>query len=208
MPIWGLTGGIASGKSTVHRALSMRGADVLDADAVYHRLIAPQTGTASILAQRVARRFPRTLNSDGSIDRQALGARVFKDPTERRALEEITHPAVAEEVARLIGDLQEQGVEHIFYDVPLLYELGLDKDLAGVVVVWVPRDIQLSRLMQRDSLDLDSARARLDAQWPLDEKRRRARWTIDNSGTLGATHTQVDHLWQEIQGLKTTSTST
>lgn len=196
--LWGLTGGIASGKSTVQRMLTERGADVIDADAVYHGLIAPAGGVASPLAQRIEDRFPGTLNADGSVDRKTLGRQVFSDNGKRRVLEQITHPAVAEAVGQRIQALRDNGVQHIIYDVPLLYERGLDKGMTGVAVVWVPRHIQLARLIQRDQLSAEEAERRIASQLPLDEKRERARWVIDNSGSVDDTEAQVDTWWRSL----------
>lgn len=194
----GLTGGIASGKTTAHRMLVELGASVLDADAVYHQLLAPVQGKPSPLALAVAERFPGVLTPEGTIDRRILGARVFADHRERAALEELTHPAVGAETARQLEALIARGVRLAFYDVPLLYEARLDQGMDGVVVVWVPRDVQLARLMARDHLDRAAAEARLAAQLPLDEKRRRANWVIDSSGSFDATRAQVERLWREL----------
>ncbi len=198
MPLWGLTGGIASGKSTVRRMLAERGVHLIDADAVYHSLLEPVDGVASPLAQRIEHRFPGVLEPDGTLNRKVLGARVFSDASERRVLEQLTHPAVAEAVGEQIRELREAGVEHIFYDVPLLFERGLDKGMAGVVVVWAPRHLQLARLIQRDQLNAEEAEQRINAQMPIDEKRDRATWVIDNSGSLDETEAQVDETWSEI----------
>ncbi|MEO0811367.1 MAG: dephospho-CoA kinase [Myxococcota bacterium] len=198
MPLWGLTGGIASGKSTVHKMLAKRGAQLIDADAVYHRLIQPTDGAASPLARRIEERFSGVLNPDGTLNRQALGERVFRDENERRILEQLTHPAVAEAVGAAVQAMQAEGVEHVFYDVPLLYERGLESGMAGVVVVWVPPHIQLERLIQRDGLSAKDAQRRIGSQMPLDEKRERADWVIDNSGSLEDTDAQVEALWTRL----------
>jgi dephospho-CoA kinase len=194
----GLTGGIASGKTTTHRMLVELGASVLDADAIYHQLLAPTDGNPSPLARAVAGRFPGVLTPEGAIDRRVLGARVFANQDERLALEALTHPAVGAETARRLEALVDRGVLVAFYDVPLLFEAGLDKGMDGIVVVWVPREVQLARLMARDHLDRAAAEARLAAQLPLDEKRRRATWVIDSSGTFDATRAQVERLWHEL----------
>jgi len=194
----GLTGGIASGKSTVRRMLEVLGAQVLDADAIYHELIRPTGEAPSPLARRIAARFPGVLGPDGAIDRAALGAIVFDDPEARQALGEITHPAVAAEVQARTAELARRGVDPVIYDVPLLFERGLEAGMHGVIVVWVPRAAQVARLCARDGLSSDAAAARLAAQWPLDDKRARADWLIDNSGTLEATQAQVERAWAAI----------
>lgn len=198
MPLWGLTGGIASGKSTVHGMLATLGAEVIDADAIYHELLEPEAGVASPLAQRIENRYPGVVGEDGVLDRKQLGERVFSDASERRVLEQLTHPAVAEAVGDRMQQLRSRGVQHIFYDVPLLYERGLDKGMDGVIVVWVSRDTQVSRLMQRDHLSREQTELRLSAQLPLNNKRDRAQWVIDNSGSLAATEQQVQALWRQL----------
>ena len=206
MKLVGLTGGFASGKSTVRQMLQLLGTDVLDADAIYHGLIAPKAAgpTAlpheSSLAREIDARFPGVLGADGVIDRQALGRRVFADPDERKALERITHPRVAQEVARKVETLKAQGSPLVVYDVPLLFEAHLEVTLQGIIVVWVPRAIQLQRLTQRDGITAEAAQKKLAAQLPLDEKRKRATWVIDNSGPLAETRTQVERLWKQLRG--------
>ncbi len=198
MRIYGLTGGIASGKSTVHTMLAALGAHVLDADAIYHQLVAPVQGKPSRVAQRIGERFPGVVRPDGTVDRRALGRIVFANPDDRRDLELITHPEVAAQFALDVDELALKGVTQVFYDVPLLYESGLEKALKGVAVVWVPRNVQRQRLTARDSVDSAAADARLAAQLSLDDKKARADWVIDNSGTREATQRQVEQLWRVI----------
>lgn len=201
MRIIGLTGGIGSGKSTVHRVLEALGADVLDADAIYHELIAPAAGRPSELARALGERFPGVVATDGTLDRRVLGARVFGDAGELAALDAIAHPAVARETARRMSALADRGARFVVYDVPLLYEAQLATGMDGVIVVWAPREVQLSRLMARDGLSREDALARVASQMPLDEKRARATWVIDSSGTMAATRAQVERLWRELQHL-------
>lgn len=202
MYCYGLTGGIASGKSTVAAMFRALGAHIIDADEVYHSLIQPGPSPdhrPSPLAQRINSEFPGTLRADGTLDRPALASVVFGDPAKRRALELITHPAVAQEVAARIATLHAAGVERVLYDVPLLYERGLEQGMHGVIVVWVPHDLQRQRLQQRDGFSDTDAERRLAAQLPLDEKRKRADWVIDNSGPLDATRQQVEHIWRILK---------
>lgn len=200
MQRFGLTGGIASGKSAVSQTLRGLGAEVLDADAVYHELIAPRDGRASDLARAIGERFDGVIRSDGSIDRAALGARVFADPAELAALGAITHPAVAVEVAQRVAALSGRGLPAAVYDVPLLYERSLAEGMHGVIVVWVPRELQIERLMARDGIDRDAAEQKIATQLPLDEKRARATWVIDNSGPPSETRRQTEQLWRQIAG--------
>lgn len=198
MKLWGLTGGIASGKSSVHRMLLTLGAHVVDADAVYHRLVAPEGGAPSRLTQAIAAQFGAVITADGALDRRALGAIAFADPQARARLEAVTHPAVGAAVQQQLTQWADAGVEHAVYDVPLLFELEMQARFAGVVLVWVPRAVQHARLKLRDGIDDDAAELRLRAQLPLDSKREHATWCIDNSGSLDQTQTQVITIWRDI----------
>jgi dephospho-CoA kinase len=192
----GLTGGIASGKSTFAAALRARGAPVLDADALARAAVAPGTpGLAEI-----ARVFgPDVLDPDGGLDRKRMAALVFSDPEARRRLEAITHPAVrramAEETARLAG----AGHALAFYDTPLLFEVGLEPMLDCVVVVWAPPDVQRARLVARDGLAPEEARARLAAQLPIDEKAARADFVVENVGPLEELGPKADRLLADLR---------
>ena len=194
MALYGLTGGIASGKSTVSRMLRELGAHVLDADVLAREVVEP--GTPGLAA--VAARFPGVLGPDGRLDRAKLGTRVFADANERAALNAIIHPLVREAFLEKVQALAAQGVERIIYDVPLLIEGGLQASMDGVVLVWVPRDIQKARLKARDGLDEAAAEARLAAQLPLDDKRQYATWIVDNSGELASTRAQVEQVWRAM----------
>nr|WP_211194319.1 dephospho-CoA kinase [Pyxidicoccus fallax] len=189
-----MTGGIASGKSTVTRMLRELGAHVLDADVLAREVVEP--GTPGLAA--VAERFPGVVGADGRLDRVKLGARVFSDANERAALNAIVHPLVRDAFAQKVQALEAQGVDRVIYDVPLLIESGMHGWMEGVVVAWVPRDVQKARLMARDGLDAAGAEARLAAQLPLDEKRAHATWVIDNSGDLAATRAQVESVWRAM----------
>ena len=196
MRLVGLTGGIASGKSTFSSLLRERGVPVIDADALSRAVVAP----GSPALARIAEAFgAEMLLPDGSLDRRRLGARVFADPGARQRLEAITHPAIRdamiEEVARLAGG----GHDLVIYDVPLLYEVGLDGAVDSVVVVWTPRAVQLERLERRDALTLAEAEARLEAQLPLDEKAGRADFVVENRGPPEALAEKADRLLADLR---------
>ena len=197
MRLFGLTGGIASGKSTVSRMLRELGAHVLDADVLAREVVEP--GTPGLAA--IAARFPDVLTPDGRLDRAKLGARVFGNPTERAALNAIIHPLVGQAFLEKMQALAAQGLERVIYDVPLLIENGLQAGMDGVLLVWVPRPLQKSRLMARDGLDEAAAEARLGSQLPLDGKREHATWIVDNSGELASTRAQVEQVWQAMLAL-------
>ncbi|HET7826250.1 MAG TPA: dephospho-CoA kinase [Anaeromyxobacter sp.] len=196
MRVIGLTGGIASGKTTFADALRARGVAVVDADALARAAVAP--GTPAIA--EIAREFgDGVLAPDGTLDRKKLGAVVFADASARRRLEAITHPAVrgamAEETARLAA----AGHALAFYDTPLLYEVGLDRMLDSVVVVWVPRDVQRARLQARDGIGATDAEARLAAQLPIDEKAARADFVVENTGAPADLGAKADRLLADLR---------
>jgi dephospho-CoA kinase len=195
MRVVGLTGGIASGKSTVTEMFRELGAPVIDADEVARDVVEP--GTPGLF--EVARRFPGVVDATGRLDRTALGQRVFADPTERGALEAILHPRIREEVARRLEALARAGRTVALYDAALLIENGLHRGLDGVIVVSAPEAVQRSRLAARDGLDEAAITARLAAQLPLADKRAHATWVVDNGGSREETRAQVQRIWEEIQ---------
>ena len=195
MRVVGLTGGIASGKSTVSAMFRELGAEVIDADEVARDVVEP--GTAGLL--ELARRFPGVVDASGRLDRAELGRRIFADPAERRALEGILHPRIREEVARRMEALARAGVTVVLYDAALLIENGLHRGMDGVVLVSVPESVQRSRLAARDGLDEEEITARLAAQLPLADKRASATWVVDNGGSLDETRAQVRRIWDEIR---------
>ena len=194
MRVYGLTGGIASGKSTVSGVLRELGAHVLDADVLAREVVEP--GTPGLAA--VAQRFPGVVGPDGRLDRAKLGAHVFSQPAERAALNALLHPLIAQRFLEATQALAEAGVRRVVYDAALLIENKLHERMDGVVLVWVPREVQKARLMARDRLDAAAAEARLASQLPLDDKRPYATWVIDNSGTQESTRRQVEEVWRHI----------
>ncbi|RKH93798.1 dephospho-CoA kinase [Corallococcus sp. AB038B] len=194
MHVFGLTGGIASGKSTVSRMLRELGARVLDADVLAREVVEP--GTPGL--RRIDERFPGVVGPDGRLDRVKLGAHIFANAEERAALNAIVHPEVRALFLQKLQALEAEGITHAVYDVPLLIETGLHTAMEGVAVVWVPREVQKARLMTRDGLLADQAEARLTAQMALDDKRAHATWVIDNSGAPEATRPQVEAVWRAM----------
>ncbi|MBY6275977.1 dephospho-CoA kinase [Symbiobacterium thermophilum] len=197
MRIIGLTGSIASGKSTVSAMLRELGAAVIDADAIVHHLQRPGTP----VFESIVREFgPGVVRPDGSLDRQALGRIVFADPGRRRALEAIVHPAVRAEIWRQVEQYRREGRPAVVLDVPLLYESGWDRQVDEVWVVWVDAETQKARLIARSGLSPEEAEARIAAQMSLDEKARRADRIIDNRGSLDRTRAQVEAAWRAACG--------
>jgi dephospho-CoA kinase len=194
MRLYGLTGGIASGKSTVSAMFRGLGAEVIDADVVAREVVA--LGTPGL--EEISLRFPGVLAADGTLDRAKLGARVFRDPSERAALNALLHPRIQAAAAAKTAALARQGLRLALYDAALLFENGLEANLDGVVLVAVPREVQLERLMARDTLSLADAEARVGSQLPLEEKKKRATWVIDNTGSLDTTRAQVEAIWRVL----------
>ena len=178
MKIIGLTGGIATGKSTVSKMLSQRGYPIIDADAIVHEL---QTVGSPLLTQ-IAKIFGTTIiDKDGNLNRGKLGKLIFNNAEARAKLDAIIHPAVRAEFERRIKLLE---VDVLFLDVPLLFEAGFD-DMTDVnLVISASEKVQLMRLQQRDGLTKQEAQARICSQMQMDEKVARADFVIDNSGTL------------------------
>ena len=190
MRVYGLTGNIGSGKSTVARLLRERGVPVVDADQVARDLVLPgQPALAEIAA-----RFPGVVAADGRLDRKALGARVFADEAERKALNEILHPRIAAESGSRLAALAEGGRELAIYEAALIIENGLDAMLDGLVVVTAPEDDQVRRVAARDGLAEAETRARIAAQLPAKEKAARGDFVIDNGSGLEALAAQVDRV--------------
>ena len=190
----GLTGGIATGKSTVSQMLVARGAALIDADVVARRIMEPGH---PVLAKVVERFGETVLLADGQLNRKRLGEIVFSDPVERKALEDITHPAIRREMKAELEALERENSERLVVaDIPLLYESGLENLYEEIMVVYVPRSLQLERLMQRDALTVQEAELRLAAQMDIEEKRRRADILIDNSRSYEETESQIDDFWR------------
>jgi dephospho-CoA kinase len=194
----GLTGGIGSGKSEVSRRLAAHGAVILDADVAARAVVAP--GTPGLA--RVAEAFgPGVLRPDGSLDRERLGAIVFSDPAARASLNAIVHPLVrkwmaATERAAVDGADSDLVVVH---DVPLLAEGRRAGDFDLVIVVDVPPEIQLERLVSQRGMSPDQARARMAAQASREQRLAAADIVVDNSGTLEDLDRRADEIWTDLR---------
>jgi dephospho-CoA kinase len=196
MLIVGLTGGIASGKSTVSRMFEQAGIPVICADELARNVVRHGTqGLAEI--QRIF--GEDVLDEDGNLDREAMARQVFQDQSKRKVLESIIHPRVAEEQQKILDALENQGNSIVVVDIPLLYEVEWERFVDLVVVVYAPRSVQEERLMNRDGMPANDARSRLDAQMPIEDKRRRADRLVDNGNTLEHTRRQVARLIDELK---------
>jgi dephospho-CoA kinase len=192
----GLTGGVASGKSTVAAWLTRQGARVIDADTVARELVVP--GSPGLQAV-VARFGPAILQADGRLDRQKLGARVFADPGEREALNAILHPPIRQRMIDDLGLAGRQGVPVAVIDAALLYELGLHNWCDAVLNVDCDEREQVERLRHRNGLDEAAALQRVRAQMPAAERRARADWTLDNRGSLDQLAREIERVWREVR---------
>lgn len=191
----GLTGGIASGKSTVSGMLRELGAEIIDADQVARDVVAP--GTPALA--EIALRFPGVISAGGTLDRAALGKRIFSSAEDRAALNAITHPRIQEEVLARTQRLAERGVEVAVYDAALLVENGLHQAMdGGVIVVAASPEVQKARLVARDGLRPEEAEARIRSQLALEVKKHHARWILDNDGDLASLRAQVERTWREV----------
>ena len=190
----GLTGGIASGKSTVSARLCELGAVVVDADLLAREVVAPGTpGLAAVVAEFGA----GVLSADGSLDRPALGAVVFADPLRRAALEAIIHPLVRAAGAELEAGAGTDDV--VVHDIPLLVEAGRAGDFDAVVVVDVPVEVQVERMVRDRGMTEGDARARIAAQATREERRAVADHVIENTGTLEDLLSRVDEVYSELR---------
>lgn len=192
-----LTGGIATGKSTVAALLAERGAVVIDYDDLARRVVEP--GSAGLAA--VADEFgPGVLRADGTLDRAELGRLVFADPAGRRRLEGLLHPLIRAWAAALEAEAhRERGAGAVVvHDVPLLVETGMADDFDVIVVTDVDPAEQVSRVMARDGLSQQEARARVAAQVGRRERLARATHVVDTSGPVEALPDQVDRLWEGL----------
>jgi len=192
----GLTGGIASGKSTVARRLYEHGAVHIDADQLARRVVEPGTPALAAIIDRFG---TAVLRPDGTLDRAKLGELIFNDDEARADLNAIVHPAVRELSARLIAKAEEADPRAVVvYDVPLLVEASVDHPFDLIVVTSAPRRTQLKRLVEDRGLDPMQAEARVDAQVANTERLAVADVVIDTDGTLGHTMSQADALWGRI----------
>ncbi|MBR5231349.1 MAG: dephospho-CoA kinase [Clostridia bacterium] len=188
----GLTGGIACGKSTVAKVLREKGFTVLDADAI-SRSVTAKGGEA---LESIRKAFGDTVFDGSELNRRKLGEIVFREEAQRRKLEEIIHPLVIGKMQRLT---QEAQTAIVFWDVPLLYETGMDKDCDEVWCVYVSQSEQIRRVMKRDQLTRAQALDRINSQMPAAEKKEKAAHLINTSGNYRATRRRIYGLLRELQ---------
>lgn len=189
----GLTGGIATGKSTVARMFAKQGVAVIDADEMVRELQKP----GSIVYRAIVEAFgPVILHGDGTIDRKSLGEIVFRDEQLRRRLETIVHPALVSAVERRLAELRTRGVPICVVELPLLMEAEAERRFDCVVVVTAPEEVQVARLMADRGLTRNEALARIRSQMPLGAKAQRADFVIENGGELWETERRVQEIYE------------
>ena len=185
--IIGITGGISSGKSTVTNFLRQRGFQVVDADALVHQLQAPGGRLYNILVEHFCN---QVLLKNGQLNRPLLASLIFSNPEEQEWSKETQGQVILEELAALKNQLAQ--TEAIFFmDIPLLFEQGYESWFDEVWLIYLDRETQIERLMNRDKLSLEAAESRLASQWSLDKKKKLATHIIDNSGSLDQLLSQI-----------------
>jgi dephospho-CoA kinase len=187
--VFGLTGGIGSGKSAVAGHWRGRGLPVVNADELARAVVLPGSNT---LSQIVDCFGAGVVNAGGELDRAKLGAIVFSNAEARRSLDAIVHPAVRKLAGERFSELNQLGEPLACYEVPLLYETGLEQTYSPVVVVNAPEELRRPRLAARDGLDQQQIEARIAAQMPLSEKVRRADCVIENDASLASLYERSD----------------
>lgn len=201
MVIIGLTGGIASGKSTVSEMLIDKGAYLIDADRLAREAVEPDQPAWREIVCWLGESI---LLPDRNIDRGKLAGIVFNDPQKLEKLNRIIHPRVRSRFLALSSEIKTRDPGAVVvYDVPLLIEAGLQKLVDLVVLVYVPRETQILRLRRRDKISRAEAEARLGAQMPIEEKKKLADVIIDNRGTIVETARQVDNFWRKLKNDQT-----
>ncbi len=197
MVVAGLTGGIATGKSTVAGALASFGAELIDADRIARDVVRKDMPAWRLIREHFG---PKALLEDGRIDREYLGSIIFGDDEKKSLLNSIVHPAVFEEInRRLLALKSHAGGAVVVCDVPLLIETGMHCDFEEVILVYVPFDVQVERLMSRDKISRDVALKKVNSQMPIEEKRQYATMIIDNSGSREQTYEQALSAYRHLK---------
>jgi dephospho-CoA kinase len=191
----GLTGGIATGKSTVADTLRRLGAEIIDADQLAREVVAP--GEPALA--EIVREFGDVLQPDGTLDRKKLGAIVFGDTPRRKRLEAITHPAIRERFLARLRELEAVGFEGlVFFDAPVMIESGNYRNMDRLVVVFTGDATQRERLMARDGMSAAEASRRMATQMPVADKAKLADYVIDNSGDRAATEARTREVFEAL----------
>jgi dephospho-CoA kinase len=191
----GLTGGIASGKSTVTNILDFLGAKIIDADKIAHQLMKPERKLWTTIVDSFGEKI---LQEDGTIDRNKLGTIIFNNRQEKEKLDQISHPIIISEIKSRLKKMTSTE-EIIVVDIPLLVEADLMDLFQEVWLVYITKEEQINRLMERSQIDREGALARIESQMPMEEKKKYADRIIDNNGSLSQLEQRVNKLWEEIK---------
>lgn len=195
----GLTGGLGTGKSLVAKEFKRLGAHIVDADGIAREVTRPGTPAYAGIKKEFG---PGFIAPDGAIDRKALATLVFSDPERLKRLNEITHPAIIREIeARVEAIKKDHPGGIIVVDAPLLIEVGLEKKMDRVVVVYADEKTQLKRIMERDGLEREEAQRRMGAQMPVKKKVEFADFVIDGNGSVEETVGSVKGVYERLQVL-------
>lgn len=194
--IYGLTGGIAAGKSTVLDFFKTAGCTVYDADKIARQVVEPDTKGL----QQIVKTFGTTvLNTDQTLNRQKLASIVFSDGEQLQKLNSITRPLIKERILKIIADTKASDNKNIaIFEIPLLFEGGYQQYFDGIITIYVNEQVQLQRLMKRNNLTKKVALDRINSQMPMSEKRDRADFVIDNSGSLSDLANEFDKLVSQL----------
>lgn len=192
-----LTGGIATGKSTVASMLRNLGCEIIDADRLAREIVRPGTECWKKLRELLG---PDAFSGDGSLKRMELRLKIAKDPELRKQINSITHPYIIDEVKKRWEEHLKVHPDKIaLFDIPLLFESGMTGSFNFIIVVYVPREIQIARLIKRDNISYNEALKMVNMQISIEEKALKADWVIDNSGSLGETEKQVQKLCEHLK---------
>jgi len=199
-----VTGGIATGKSTVSRILEELGAPLIDFDLLARQVVEPGKPAWKEIVDYFGK---EVVQDDGRIDRKRLSEIVFQDVEKRKKLEGITHPRIFEEFYRQVNEIASKDPKAIIQaGIPLLIEFNLQHRFDKVLLVYAPQETQIDRLMKRDRISREAAKNILKAQMPIDEKLRLADFVIHNEGSLEETRKQVEAVWQELKKMQKKNT--
>jgi dephospho-CoA kinase len=193
-----LTGGIATGKTTVANKFRELGAIILDADEYARRVVEPGTGSCSALLNLIGAQY---FNRDGTLKRRKLRRRIIEEPALRERINSILHPYIMEEMR---AEWEKQKKLHrqtvVIFDIPLLFEGGFDKEFDLIILVYSTPEVQVQRLIHRDKLSPAEARHTLSMQFPIDSKKAHSDYIIENSGDIELTLRQAEEVWSKISG--------
>lgn len=191
MDVYGLTGGIGSGKSTAAELLEEYGVPVVSADELSRVVVAPGSEGLRVVVEKFG---PEILGEDGGLDRRRMASLIFRDPERRRELEAILHPRIRDRFEQVLDALEKAGHQVAVYEVPLLFERNLEGEMKAVILVTAPMDVRVARVRARDDVTETEVRARIAVQMDEDAKRRRADYIVENNGSLDDLRREIEFL--------------